>query len=666
MNSMHYRPDVDGLRAVAILFVLLFHAGLGLSGGFVGVDVFFVISGFLITRLIVTELDAGSFCLKTFWARRIGRILPAATVMVLSVLVTGFFLLLPKDYEELGASVITQQAIAANVFFWRHTGYFEGPADMKPLLHTWSLAVEEQFYLLYPWLLVLLHRFGRYAVFAALTALAAASFVASVYGVDHHPAATFFLLPTRAWEMLLGALVSFMPQSRHMNKGASETLSLLALAGILLPASVYDASTPFPGYAASVPCIGAAILIYSNTARLTIVGRALALPPFVAAGLLSYSIYLWHWPIFAYIRYWCPHEIPPWAGVVSLLASMLISWGSYRYIETPLRERARRTARTTVFLAACVSAIAVALAGFAVFYSGGFPHRLPPEAQRYLENATHRESTERTVEQWESGAFPLLGSRAAATQNPDFFIWGDSHSGVVADTVDTLALKLGLTGVIAAEDATIPVPGVANRFSPADTQARRANAAIRFIHDSGVKHVLLIANWQIYAKIDSRFSAMAADPRFERTPAGKELLLQSLDDLCTDLGRRGISVWIMKRIPCQSLDPNKRLATGVMLGSGLPRGISRHQYDRSDGELNTELARLASRHPHVNIVDAAAACFDDDGASIIGDADGSYYRDPDHLSPRGAERFLTPALLPCFRSIKASRQTVGHENSRID
>ena len=212
MIDFKYRPDVDGLRAVAVTLVLLFHAGLGFSGGFIGVDVFFVISGFLITGLILKEQESGKFSLANFWVRRIRRIIPAATVVVVAVLVAGFFILLPRDYEDLGKSAIAQQLMLSNVYFWRNTGYFDGPADLKALLHTWSLAVEEQFYLGYPFLMMLLHRFGRKVTVGALTFLGVGSLIVSVYGVEHHPSATFFLLPTRAWELLIGGLICFLPK----------------------------------------------------------------------------------------------------------------------------------------------------------------------------------------------------------------------------------------------------------------------------------------------------------------------------------------------------------------------------------------------------------------------------------------------------------------------
>ena len=233
MIELKYRPDVDGLRAVAVMLVLLYHGGLGFSGGYVGVYVFFVISGFLITGLILKEQKAGTFSLRGFWARRIRRIIPAAATMALVTLAAGYFLLFPSDYEELGRSAVAQQLLVSNIFFWRHTGYFAGASELKPLLHTWSLAVEEQFYLGYPFLLLLLARFKRRMAFGVLVGLALASLAVAEYGVWNHPSPTFFFLPTRAWELLLGALICFLPEPVRVRPRLLAAATLLSLGAIL-------------------------------------------------------------------------------------------------------------------------------------------------------------------------------------------------------------------------------------------------------------------------------------------------------------------------------------------------------------------------------------------------------------------------------------------------
>lgn len=302
IQNFRYRPDVDGLRAGAVLAVILFHAGLGFSGGYIGVDVFFVISGFLITSLIVSDLQEGKFRLANFWERRARRIIPALAVVVLGTLIAGWFLLLPREYAALGKSAACQSVFGANFYFYRTTlgGYFAGVADEMPLLHTWSLAVEEQFYLIVPLTFAAVFRFPRLRTRRVLLALFGAgilvSFLASLYGVAHYRIAAFYLLPTRAWELLVGSALAIFPltwMTKH--RPTREILSFVGLAGILVPCWFYTGKTPFPGLAALPPCLGTALIIWSNSPLghatvPTSLSRLLATRPVVFVGLISSSI----------------------------------------------------------------------------------------------------------------------------------------------------------------------------------------------------------------------------------------------------------------------------------------------------------------------------------------------------------------------------------------
>ena len=260
MSHSKYRLDIDGLRALAVLAVVFYHCGIGLPGGFVGVDVFFVISGYLITSIISADLDRGSFSLISFWDRRIRRIWPASVVVTAFTLLAGWFLLVPLDYARTAGDAFAQATMWANIRFWLRLDYFAEAIDLVPLLHMWSLAVEEQFYLVLPLLLIVLHRFGRRVTLIAIVATALASFVSAVVLVPKHPMAAFFLLPSRMWELLVGcalALVS-LPRLGPRSIGWLEAAGLLS---VVAPFFVYDKTTPFPGAAALFPCLGTAALI---------------------------------------------------------------------------------------------------------------------------------------------------------------------------------------------------------------------------------------------------------------------------------------------------------------------------------------------------------------------------------------------------------------------
>ena len=267
ISNFRYRPEIDGLRAIAVLAVVLYHAGLGVAGGYIWVDVFFVVSGFLITSLILKDLQEGKFTLAHFWERRARRIIPAAVVIILATLIAGWFLLLPSDYAKLGKSAAWQAVFGANFHFWRATNYFAGPAEEQPLLHTWSLAVEEQFYLFFPLILFSMFRFRLFRRRGALLALFAVGFVTSlavgIYAVPRMPAAAFYLLPTRAWELLCGAIVAILPASA-LRRPLREAFCWAALAAILAPCFLYTKQTPFPGHAALPPCFGTALFIWAS------------------------------------------------------------------------------------------------------------------------------------------------------------------------------------------------------------------------------------------------------------------------------------------------------------------------------------------------------------------------------------------------------------------
>ncbi len=302
--TMKYRREIDGLRALAVLPVILFHAGIqGFSGGYVGVDVFFVISGYLITSIILAEREAGSFTLAGFYERRARRILPALYVMAAACIPFAYLWMLPGDLVEFSQSLMAVAAFASNILFWRQTDYFAAATQLKPLLHTWSLAVEEQYYMVFPLLLLAAWRFGRRKLLALLATALLISLAVAQWGVTHRPAATFYLLPTRGWELLVGALAAFYLSGRRPE--VDRWRELKASAGVALIAYgvfMFGEGTPFPGLNALVPTAGAVLIILFADAG-TYVGKLLGSRAFVGIGLVSYSAYLWHQPILAFAKH---------------------------------------------------------------------------------------------------------------------------------------------------------------------------------------------------------------------------------------------------------------------------------------------------------------------------------------------------------------------------
>ena len=350
-----YRPDIDGLRAVAVLSVLLFHAGFGaFRFGFIGVDIFFVVSGYLISGLIFGEIKSGEFSFSSFYKRRIVRIIPALSVMTLFVLAFGVIRLFPSELMKLAKSALASATGTSNIFFFLHTNYFEDSAESSPLLHTWSLGVEEQFYLLMPSVLILLKNASPTRRNILLSILFALSLVLSIYWSGQNPPAGFYLLPSRAWELLVGTLAAMRVVPPISRRSYRETAAVLGLAAILLPGMFYDSSVPFPGIAALVPCLGAAVLIVSAESGPTFISRALSLRPVVFVGLISYSLYLWHWPLIVFQsfgRFLNTGISPTVDRVLILPVAVVAATVSWRFVELPFRRvsvpwpRSRRVVR---------------------------------------------------------------------------------------------------------------------------------------------------------------------------------------------------------------------------------------------------------------------------------------------------------------------------------
>jgi peptidoglycan/LPS O-acetylase OafA/YrhL len=359
-----YRPDIDGLRAVAILPVLLFHLNFPfVEGGFVGVDIFFVISGYLITRILCDDLEGGSYSIARFYERRARRILPALFVVLAA---SGFIVLVPHDLVALGQSVVATLLFVSNILFLNQVGYFADPAETKPLLHTWSLAVEEQFYIVFPLLLAGLRRFGRRITVWVCFAVCLVSFGAGVWLVQKNQAAAFYLAPTRVWELLIGSLLALGMFPVPGSDRVRQLLGCLGLGLIAFSILTYSESTPFPGIAALPPSIGAGLIIYSGQNGATWVSRLLSLRPLVFVGLISYSLYLWHWPIQAFYRYEVSDQFRPVEKIGLLVLCFVCAIPSWRYVEQPFRRskgwsRSRHVLTTAVVAASLLFAVAGAL-----------------------------------------------------------------------------------------------------------------------------------------------------------------------------------------------------------------------------------------------------------------------------------------------------------------
>ena len=393
-SGVQYRADIDGMRAVAVLSVLAFHIGLSrFSGGFVGVDVFFVISGYLISSIIFADISASRFTIIGFYERRIRRICPALFVVLAASSIVALIYLLPEELVNYAKSMLAATGSASNIYFWQHSGYFDVPTS-KPLLHTWSLAVEEQFYLSFPIFLFLVRRVIPGRLRLSVILLTVISFAASCMVVLHNSDTAFYMPYTRAWELLLGTILSM----RVLPELGSIVIRNLATLGgigmILWSVLFYTQATPFPGFGALLPCVGSALIIWAGEAGGSLVAFVLSWRPVVFVGLISYSLYLWHWPIIVlqkmgmligpsaidvgkYSRFISPHRLDMIVEVVLSFALATLSW---RFIERPFRNGALRLSGRPLFAVAAAAAILLFGLGSWIVFAQGLPARFPAKA----------------------------------------------------------------------------------------------------------------------------------------------------------------------------------------------------------------------------------------------------------------------------------------------
>ena len=367
-----YRPDIDGLRAIAVLVVVIFHAFPSLiPGGFVGVDLFFVISGFLISKHIWEELSAGKFSIKTFYARRVRRIFPALSVVLLACVVTGWVILTPGEYEQLGKHVVAGVAFISNIVLWKEAGYFDNAADTKPLLHLWSLGIEEQFYIVWPLFLAFFWRYSRHLAWAFMGVLGI-SLAYSLMTVQHDVVADFYSPLTRFWELALGAglahLAAHKPATSAMNRSL---ISWVGLCLILSAVIIVNRDDPFPGAWALLPTLGAACLIYAGEGA-WLNRQVLSHRLLVWFGLISYPLYLWHWPLLSYARIMESGTPPVAVRFWLVTASILLAWLTYRLVERPIRSGPR--SRKIIWML-CLSMLALGAVGLTIKKQDGFKSR---------------------------------------------------------------------------------------------------------------------------------------------------------------------------------------------------------------------------------------------------------------------------------------------------
>ncbi len=445
---MKYRAEIDGLRAVAVIPVILFHAKLSaFRGGFVGVDIFFVISGYLITTIILSELKENTFSLAHFYERRARRILPALFLVMLVSLPFAWCWLLPNDMKDFSQSLVATSTFSSNVFFWYKSNYWDVSSELKPLLHTWSLAVEEQYYIFFPLFLVLLWRYGKTWILGSFLLLSGISLFAAHWGAWHKPSAAFYLLPTRLWEIAIGAGIafSFFYRKQHLHTSLAQQMihEILGFIGILMIGYAlfwFDETIPFPSLYALIPTLGAGLVILFSSQQ-TIIGRFLGLKPLVMIGLMSYSAYLWHQPLFAFARHRSVRPLNELTLITLTFLLFPLACLSWRYIEAPFR-RKDAFDRKRIFSYAAVGSFLFLVFGLFGHITNGYNRRttstqMPMSAidkKVAINYGLHPTCEEKFT----------LSNDCKTNDNPEILVWGDSYAMHLIQGIVASNPKVGL------------------------------------------------------------------------------------------------------------------------------------------------------------------------------------------------------------------------------
>ena len=651
---MHeYRADIDGLRALAILPVLFFHAGFAFArGGFVGVDVFFVVSGFLITRLIQPRIEDGSFTLLDFYERRARRLLPALTVVLIVTVIAGAWLLVPAAYRYFGGSLFATSLFGSNVFFWLEAGYFDTASEGKPLLHTWSLAVEEQFYWIFPLLLMLLLRQQRPRPLMWTLVALVASFAASEWAAQRAVHAAFYLTPFRAWELALGVALALGPQGSSGKPALREALAWLGIALIGLSAVAYSWQTRFPGLHAAVPCLGTALVIWTGSGADTRLKRLLGLRPIVFVGLISYSLYLWHWPVLAFARHFAIRELTLPERWYALAASFVLALASWKFVETPIRQRRILVQRRSMLLAAGLSAAGLALIGLMIVAAAGWPARFDAAATAYLASESERNPRQicsfLEARDLREGRACRLGADGGSVE-PVFAVWGDSHADALMPAFDDLATQTHASGIYVGKIGCPPLLGV-ERFESSYDCREYNDAARELIDRSHVTTVVLVARWAHYTKEPT----LAGEPRTPVVLADGSALTASAADNDAVLARgltrtlqslHGHRVYVVASVPEIGYHVPRSLALVEHLHRDLDLRPTTRQYTARQRPIEMLFARLALTQQFEVLRPAQILC---DAEFCRVETDGrALYADEHHLTTRGAA-LIEPALRPAF------------------
>lgn len=591
MPKIKYRKEIDGLRAIAVLPVVFFHAGItGFSGGFVGVDVFFVISGFLITSIILSEKESGTFTLTSFYERRARRLLPALFVVMLICCLGAWLWMMPESLVGFAKGLISVATFSSNFFFWQTSDYFHTTAELNPLLHTWSLAVEEQYYILFPIFLLLTWRLRRRHLIILIVAICLTSLALAQWSATYAKVAGFYLLPTRTFEILIGTVVAFYLHekpnlSNYRGARSDQWCSLIGFFLISYSIVFFDKNTPLPSLYTLIPTIGTALIILYADEN-TLIGRLLQSKILVGIGLISYGLYVWHQPLFAFAKQVMFDSLSQTLAVALIGLTFVLAYTTWKYIETPVRDKNRIKAEH--FYIACLTFLAsfIAVSVYVYVYEG-VPSRIPEATKELLSYvAQSRQSYGDGCHLAKGAIEPPTCVKGAATQPVRVALLGDSHA---ASLVQELNVTLAQRDVSFVQFTKNGCPFAEHVLKQETAECEEYQKLVfNRLAERDIETVVVLSFWTDYLDnngydngeggvrhaIQSHDTYSIRGVAFSEKPAiRKSAILSAYKDAITKLLRQGIQVVLVYPIPEPGWDVPASLIKAIFLNA-----MPRHQF----------------------------------------------------------------------------------------
>jgi peptidoglycan/LPS O-acetylase OafA/YrhL len=661
-----YRKEIDGLRAIAICGVILYHNfPYIIRGGFLGVDIFFVISGFLISSIIFKEVDQGIFNLSNFWERRIRRIYPALLSLIIVTLILTYFIYLPIDFQGVGRSVVSLSLAASNIYFWLKTDYFGPTADIIPLLHTWSLSVEAQFYFFFPLLILGVQKLREKHRVVILFTLLTLSILLCILVKGEAFSTAFFLLPHRAWELLIGSLLAtnlIGSSLRNTNRFYLEGLTAIGLLLILSSFIFLQGNRDYELTTSLIPCIGTALIILSNTGQVTLFGNILTLKPMSYIGKISYPLYLWHWTFLVLVKYDSLNMLQYIEKLEVLTIVFIVSAISYHFLELPFRRKLFMKSQHSLFIFLTASLVFLFVIGTAINKTGGVPSRLDKSILKKYQEAFKEYSANCSFQNLNN----QLCSKTPLEKDPDIILWGDSHASALAPVFDSLATKYNVN---VWHYGCYPVLGVYRADKKNDLSSHTScyninNEFLNYIKDYKVKNIVFASFWtQFTDRNEVPIKGNGQSPIYYSDQSTKsnsrweaqKVFKVNFENTIDVLTKLNIHVYILKQVP-QHLNwiPNQLVKFERngwnldLLGRPLKEHTERQKF------VNSVFENISALNNHVTILDATDLLCQPNSFCKGSAEEHSLYRDYSHLSLYGSY-FLQPIFEPLFEEISSTK-----------